>query len=105
MKDMSMLADCQQQSGVVLLTNRADPFDEVQRIGPGEVPRYRMPEERFERAPIPIENSVTCRHTNPPVLSRVRDNAAAINPHGPSSTCSCCRNAAGGYIGRGKRSG
>ena len=59
---MSVLTERQHEPAIRFLTGRAESLDEMKNVRPGEITGAWMPEYRLERAPIPIENLLRCRH-------------------------------------------
>jgi hypothetical protein len=65
---VSLLTDLQKKPAVVFLAHRTEPVGEVQSVRPGDIARNRVPENRLECAPIPIQDPVRRRQLALPVF-------------------------------------
>ena len=64
MEHVPVFTDREQHSAVRLLARCTEPVAKMQRVRPGDVVLGRMAENRLERAPIPMEDSVMCGQLN-----------------------------------------
>jgi hypothetical protein len=58
---VSLLTDLHKKPAVMFLARRTEPLGEVQSVRPGDIARNRVPENRLECAPIPIQDPVRRR--------------------------------------------